>query len=206
MSLAQIHQQVIAQRVMAIIRTGSQEQADAAARAAIEAGVRSIEVTFTTPGALAVIADLVRDYPDAVVGAGTVLDVAAAQSAVAAGARFLVSPHLDTELVGWAIAHDLPAYPGTATLTEIVTAVRAGAPAVKLFPASAYGPDFVRAVHGPLPDVQVMPTGGVTVATAADWIAAGAVAVGVGSELTRGDASEVAGRVRALLRAVGADA
>ena len=117
------------------------------------------------------------------VGAGTVLSIEAAERAVDAGATFLVSPHLDVALVAWATAHGIPAFPGCATPTEVLAAWRAGAAAIKVFPASVLGPAFVRELRGPFPDIPLLPTGGVTVGSAPSFIAAGAVAVGMGGWL-----------------------
>lgn len=125
-----------------------------------------------------------------VVGAGTVLTIEAATRAVDAGARFLVSPHLDVDLVGWAAEHGVPMLPGAATPTEVLAAWRAGAAAVKVFPASSLGPTFVRELRGPFPDIPLQPTGGITVETAGDFIRAGAIAVGLGSWLFAGGSAE----------------
>ena len=124
------------------------------------------------------------------------LSIDAARRAIDAGATFLVSPHLDPELVAWAAAHAIPALPGCATPTEALAAWRAGAAAVKLFPASVAGPAFVRELRGPFPDIPIVPTGGVTVDSATAFIAAGAVAVGMGGWLL-GDGSPAGVRERA---------
>jgi 2-dehydro-3-deoxyphosphogluconate aldolase / (4S)-4-hydroxy-2-oxoglutarate aldolase len=158
------------------------------AEALVAGGVRAFEVTLNSPDAVAAISALARRYSDGtlLVGAGTVLDVADATTAVEAGARFLVSPHTDVELVRWAVARKIPIFPGAFTPSEILAAWRAGASAVKLFPASAVGPSFVREMRGPLAGVPLIPTGGVTAENAPAFIAAGALAVGVGSWLTAG--------------------
>ncbi|MGI8879907.1 MAG: bifunctional 4-hydroxy-2-oxoglutarate aldolase/2-dehydro-3-deoxy-phosphogluconate aldolase [Jatrophihabitans sp.] len=201
-SSAELADRVLAQRVLAVVRSTDAATALRNARAALDAGLRSIEVTFTTPDATGVIAQLVRDYPDAIIGAGTVLDVLSAQQAMAAGARFFVSPHVAPDVVEFAVANGLPAYPGAGTVTEVISAMRSGAAAVKVFPASAIGPSFIRDTLGPLPDAKLVPTGGIAVGDAPAWIEAGAVAVGLGSGLTKGEPAEVADRVRALLAAV----
>lgn len=120
------------------------------------------------------------------VGAGTVLSLESAQRALDAGATFLVAPHLDLEVAAWATARGVPMLPGAATPTEVLAAWRAGAAAVKVFPASVLGPAFLRELHGPFPDIPLQPTGGITVDSAADFIRAGAVAVGMGSWLFAG--------------------
>jgi len=156
------------------------------AEALVAGGVRAFEVTLDSPDAIAAIRALAQHHHgdgSLLVGAGTVLDVASARAAVEAGARFLVSPHTDLELVRWAVARRIPIFPGALTPSEIVAAWRAGASAVKLFPASAVGPAYVREMRGPLAAIPLIPTGGVTAENAAAFIAAGAVAVGVGSWL-----------------------
>ena len=137
------------------------------------------------------------------VGAGTVLSVSAAQRAIDAGATFLVMPHTDPELVAWAASLGLPSFPGAFSPTEILAAWRAGAAAVKLFPASVAGPAFVREFRGPFPDIPLVPTGGVTAVTAPDFIRAGAIAVGLGSWLI-GDCQPagIAERGSTVVRAV----
>ncbi|MFL5711618.1 MAG: bifunctional 4-hydroxy-2-oxoglutarate aldolase/2-dehydro-3-deoxy-phosphogluconate aldolase [Chloroflexota bacterium] len=173
-----------------VVAIGRYVRADAAAaigEALADGGVRAFELTLNDPEADAlraieavakVGADLGLD-----IGAGTVLSIDAARRATEAGATFLVSPHLDTELVAWAAAHHIPALPGCATPTEALAAWRAGAAVIKLFPASVAGPAFVRELRGPFPEIPVVPTGGVTIDTAPSFIAAGAVAVGMGGWL-----------------------
>ncbi len=119
----------------------------------------------------------------ALVGAGTVLSIGAARRAVDAGARFIVSPHTDAELISWCALGGVPCYPGALSPTEIHTAWSAGASAVKLFPAAAVGTGYLKQIAGPFPDIPFVPTGGVSAETAGDWIAAGAVAVGMGGWL-----------------------
>jgi 2-dehydro-3-deoxyphosphogluconate aldolase / (4S)-4-hydroxy-2-oxoglutarate aldolase len=152
----------------------------------LEGGIRAFELTLNSPGALAGIAALARRFESdgLLMGAGTVMDIAAAEAAVEAGARFLVSPHTDPELVAWAAARGIPMLLGACTPTEIVTAWRAGAAAVKLFPASVAGPAFVREHQGPLGAIPLVPSGGITIENAAAFIAAGAAALGIGSWLT----------------------
>ncbi len=175
------------------------------AEALVAGGVRAFEVTLNSPDALAAIRALASRHVDGtlLVGAGTVLDVAGATTAVEAGARFLVSPHTDLELVRWAVARKIPVFPGAFTPSEILAAWRAGASAVKLFPASTMGASYVREMRGPLDGVPLIPTGGVTAENAPGFIAAGAVAVGVGSWLTAGGSVElIRQRSAAILSAV----
>lgn len=173
--------------VVAIGRRVAPESAADVARALADGGVRAFELTLNDPeaGALrsieavaAVAAGLGLD-----IGAGTVLSIEAAQRAIDAGATFLVCPHLDPVLVAWAAVRGIPALPGCSTPTEVLGGWRAGAAAVKLFPASVLGVAFVRELRGPFPDIPIIPTGGVTVESAPSFIAAGAVAVGMGGWL-----------------------
>jgi 2-dehydro-3-deoxyphosphogluconate aldolase/(4S)-4-hydroxy-2-oxoglutarate aldolase len=168
-------------------------------------GVRAFEITLNSPAPMDAIAALAARYDpqDLVIGAGTVLDIAAAEAAVEAGARFLVMPHTDADLIGWAAERGIPCFPGAFTPTEVLCAWRAGASAVKLFPASVVGPAFVRELRGPLPAIPLIPTGGVTLDSAPAFVAAGAIAVGVGSWLTGpGEADVVAVRARQIVAAI----
>jgi 2-dehydro-3-deoxyphosphogluconate aldolase/(4S)-4-hydroxy-2-oxoglutarate aldolase len=168
-------------RCSAILRTADAAAARPALDAAARGGFRVLEVTMTTPDALEHIASL-RARADLVVGVGTVLTVADAEAAAAAGAQFLVSPVTDPEVIAFAAAHDLVSVPGTSTPTEMLAAHRAGADMVKLFPGPAIGPSFVQAVRGPMPFLRVFPTHGVDEHNCAAWLEAGSFGVGfVGS-------------------------
>ena len=170
--------------VIAVIRLPDAGQLRAAADALAEGGVRVLEVTMTVPGAVRIIEELSAALPAGIlVGAGTVVDAETARQVILAGARFVVSPVFRPELIETGHVHDIPVMPGCFTPTEILTAWDAGADVVKVFPATALGPTFFRDVRGPLPQVKLMPTGGVTVENAGDWIRAGAVARGVGTAL-----------------------
>ena len=172
-------------------------------------GIGAFELTLNDPEdrSLAAIAAATRHVATSgapiAIGAGTVLSVAAAGRALDAGATFLVAPHLDVEVVAWASARGVPMLPGAATPTEVLAAWRAGAAAVKVFPASVLGPAFVRELRGPFPDIPLQPTGGITVETAGEFIRAGAIAVGLGSWLFAGGSPEsMAERARAATTAV----
>lgn len=173
-------------RCSAILRTADREVVRPALEAAIAGGFRIVEVTLTTPDALEHIAALSERH-GIVVGAGTVLGVDAAKEAMAAGARFLVSPVTDPQVITFCRQHDLVSVPGTLTPTEMMTAHRAGADLVKLFPAPANGPEFVRAVRGPLPFLRIFPTSGVTEENVDAWFAAGAFGVGFVASLFDAD-------------------
>ena len=157
---------------------------EAAAGVLLEAGIAVIEVTMNTPDASGAIRRLAQAYEGRlVVGAGTVLEASEAAAAVAAGAQFLVTPHVDGDVIAAAHQLKVPIIPGAMTPTEVLQAWRAGAALVKLFPAVTLGPQYLRQLRGPLPEIPLVPTGGVTVDSTAEFIAAGAVAVGVGGTL-----------------------
>ncbi|HEM2819220.1 TPA: bifunctional 4-hydroxy-2-oxoglutarate aldolase/2-dehydro-3-deoxy-phosphogluconate aldolase [Streptococcus suis] len=170
----------------AVIRGKDEEDAKEISRHAILGGIRNIEITFSTPNAATVIKELQEEFSDdssVVIGAGTVMNLKLAQAAIDAGASFLVSPHFDKEIQDLAQEAEVFYFPGCATATEIVTASQAGCPIIKLFPGGVLGPGFIKDIHGPVPQVDLMPSGGVSVENVADWKKAGACAVGVGSAL-----------------------
>jgi 2-dehydro-3-deoxyphosphogluconate aldolase/(4S)-4-hydroxy-2-oxoglutarate aldolase len=170
--------------VIAILRAKSSEQLMAAAEAIRIGGVTAIEVTMTTPGALGVIEKAVGHFKEQVTfGAGTVLDADSARAAILAGAQFIVTPTLKAEVIALCRRYSIPVFPGVYTPTEVLTAWEWGADMVKLFPASVGGPGFIKALKAPLPQVEIVPVGGVNLSNAAEFIRAGAAAVGVGGEL-----------------------
>ena len=191
--------------IVAILRAPTADGFAAVADVLVNSGITALEVTLTSRGALNALAGLCRQLPSSVaVGAGTVLTADDAKAAVAAGAAFLVSPVLDPELVG---GSGVPFYPGAYSPTEVFRADRAGAPIVKLFPAGGLGPRFVKDLHGPLPGVRIMPTGGIDLGDIAAWLTAGAVAVGLGGPLlgdaaAGGSLTALAGRARRAVDAV----
>ena len=149
-----------------------------------EGGVRAIEVTMTVPGAVELIAQLARSLPDGVLlGAGTVIDARTAHAVVDAGARFIVSPVFRRDVVSVCLERGVAAAPGCFSPTEILDAYEMGADIIKVFPATALGPQYIKDLRAPMPQLKLMPTGGVSLDNAGDWIRAGAVAVGVGSSL-----------------------
>jgi 2-dehydro-3-deoxyphosphogluconate aldolase / (4S)-4-hydroxy-2-oxoglutarate aldolase len=196
--------------IVPVVRAPSPELAMRAAEAVLAGGISIFEITMTVPHATAAIRALVDKLGDrAVVGAGTVLDADAARACIDAGAEFIVSPGLDVATIAAAHERGVPIMPGALTPTEVITAWKAGADMVKIFPASAVGgPKYLKALRGPLPDVKMLPTGGVNAQTAGEYIAAGAAALGVGSELvdiaalTRGEDSLLTERARELVAAV----
>ncbi|WP_030613264.1 bifunctional 4-hydroxy-2-oxoglutarate aldolase/2-dehydro-3-deoxy-phosphogluconate aldolase [Streptomyces sclerotialus] len=196
----EITRAALAQRVFAIVRSETYDEASATADTLLSAGITSLEISLTTPFALEAVTTLTRELgDDAIIGAGTVLDAASARMAVDAGARFLVSPHLDAEVIRTGHRYGVPVFAGVSTPTEIVHGLELGADALKLFPASGHSPGWLRDVRAALPQAPLVPTGGVTVENAPEWIAAGAVAVGMGSALSAGDRDTVTKRAAALL-------
>ena len=170
--------------VIAVIRIKEAERLPEIADALADGGVRVLEVTMTVPGAVDLIRALAPSLrPGVLLGAGTVLDGDTASRVIDAGARFVVSPVFKPELIEVCHRHDVPVMPGCFSPTEILAAWEAGADFVKVFPATALGPSFFRDVRGPLPTVRLIPTGGVTLDNAGEWIRAGAAAVGVGTAL-----------------------
>jgi 2-dehydro-3-deoxyphosphogluconate aldolase/(4S)-4-hydroxy-2-oxoglutarate aldolase len=194
-------------RLLAIVRGTRAAAMRAAVSTLFDAGVRLVEVSLTGGDAVSVIADLAPDVPDGcLLGAGTVRTPDDVARVVDAGARFAVTPAL-TDAVPAAVAADLPVLAGALTPTELLTAMGLGAAAVKLFPASLGGPGYLSALRQPFPDVPIVPVGGVGAEEAADYLAGGAVAVGVGSPLLRdaadgGDLRELAERAASFLEAV----
>jgi 2-dehydro-3-deoxyphosphogluconate aldolase/(4S)-4-hydroxy-2-oxoglutarate aldolase len=186
--------------VVAIARRVAPAAVPAIARALADGGVGAFELTLNDPedDALRAIEAAASLGPGlgVQIGAGTVLSIEAAGRAVDAGAAFLVMPHLDPELVRWAADRGIPAFPGCATPTEILTGWRAGAAAMKVFPASSLGPSFLRECRGPFPDLPLLPTGGITLENAGSFITAGAIGVGMGSWLI-GNADPAGVRERA---------
>jgi 2-dehydro-3-deoxyphosphogluconate aldolase / (4S)-4-hydroxy-2-oxoglutarate aldolase len=174
--------------LVAIVRAENSQNATRIVEAWADGGATAIEVTFTVPGAAAVIEDLVKRSAarDIAIGAGTVLDPETARIAILAGARFIVSPALNIETARLCNRYQIPYLPGAGTIGEILAAMESGADIVKIFPGEALGPAFVRAARSPLPQASLMPTGGVTIDNAVEWIAAGCVALGVGGSLTAG--------------------
>lgn len=200
-----ILRKIVGPGLVAVIRATSAEAAAHLAHACIDGGIEALEVTFTVPNAAAAIADLVARYPSTnlAIGAGTVLDPETARTAILAGAQFVVSPASDAATARLCRRYQVPYLPGAATAGEIIRALEDGADIVKVFPGEVLGPAFVKAIRGPLPYAPLMPTGGVSVETAEQWIKAGCVALGVGGELTRsGDAATISATARQLLAAV----
>lgn len=169
--------------VIAIVRIPDGKLGRGVANALLSGGLSAIEITMTVPNAVDVIAELSSAVPQALIGAGTVTDAATARAVIAAGARYVISPVFKPAVIEACHDRDVPVMPGCFSPTEIFAASEMGADVIKLFPATALGPSFIKDLRGPFPSIKVIPTGGVSVTNAADWIRAGAVAIGVGSAL-----------------------
>ena len=170
--------------VVAVIRLKDPAKLRAVVDALADGGVRALEVTMTVPRAVEMIRELAPALPEGfLLGAGTVTDVATARAVIDAGAMFVVGPVFRPDIIGACHERGVPAMPGCFSPTEILAAHEAGADIVKVFPATMLGPQYIRDVRAPLPQLKLMPTGGVTLDNAGDWIRAGAVAVGIGSAL-----------------------
>ncbi|WP_112266786.1 bifunctional 4-hydroxy-2-oxoglutarate aldolase/2-dehydro-3-deoxy-phosphogluconate aldolase [Lentzea terrae] len=191
----EIIQAVVRQGIIAIIRTGDTASAVQAAVPLLDAGLEALELPLTNPGALDAIRQLRLDYPDATIGAGSVLDEASAVAAVRAGAQFLVAPNLDVSVIRAGHRYGAAVLPGAGTVSEVVQALEAGADAVKVFPAPT--PQWVKDVLAVLPYAPLVPTGGVAPPDVPAWLEAGAVACGVGSALARTPIEEIKALVRA---------
>ena len=178
--------------VIAVVRLTDSAVGREVANALLSGGVTAIEITMTVPRAVELIAELVQTLPQALIGAGTITDPNMARQVIDAGAKFVVSPVFRPRIIEACHERDVPVMPGCFTPTEILAAWDAGADIVKLFPATTLGPGYIKDLRGPFPSIKVMPTGGVSRENAADWIRAGAVAVGAGSSLV--DAKAVAAR------------
>ncbi len=174
--------------LVAVVRAESSEQALKITDACLKGGVVAIEITFTIPGADKVIRDLAKVYANGemLLGAGTVMDAETARMAILAGAQYVVSPYLNLDTVKLCNRYRVPCMPGAMTVKEVVEAMEAGADIVKVFPGELFGPQIIKSIRGPIPYAQLMPTGGVSLDNVHEWIKAGAVAVGVGSALTKG--------------------
>ncbi|WP_159618827.1 bifunctional 4-hydroxy-2-oxoglutarate aldolase/2-dehydro-3-deoxy-phosphogluconate aldolase [Ruania rhizosphaerae] len=182
--------QLVETGVMAILRGTSTERFNDICHVLVDAGITCLEITLSSLGAVDAITSVRSELPSTVdVGAGTVTTADEVRKVLDAGAGFIVSPSVELDVMGAAVDAGVPVYPGALTPTEIIRAWRAGASAVKLFPASAVGPSYLKDVSGPCPDIRLMPTGGIALDCIGDWIRAGALGVGLGGSL-QGDAAD----------------
>jgi 2-dehydro-3-deoxyphosphogluconate aldolase/(4S)-4-hydroxy-2-oxoglutarate aldolase len=195
--------------VVAVIRLQDSSKLRAVIDALAAGGVKALEVTMTVPRAIELIGEIAPTLPpDFVIGAGTVVDPDTAHAAILAGARFIVGPVLRPAVIDVCHRYDVAVMPGCFSPTEILTAWEAGADVVKVFPATALGPSYFKDIRGPLPQLKLMPTGGVSLENAGDWIRAGAVAIGVGTALVdakmvaAGDFAAISDRAARFVEAV----
>jgi len=189
MNKSNILQRIRDTGLIPVVRAESADRARRAVEAIMAGGLSVLEVTMTVPGAIEVIRTLLKENPEILVGAGTVLDPETARICILEGAQFIVSPAINTRTIELCRRYSVPVIPGALTPTEIVTAWQAGADVVKVFPASAMGgAKYLSSIKAPLPQVDLIPTGGVSLATAVDFLNAGAFALGVGADLVAAEA------------------
>jgi 2-dehydro-3-deoxyphosphogluconate aldolase / (4S)-4-hydroxy-2-oxoglutarate aldolase len=201
---------ILKQGLVAVVRTENADQAKRVAAACLEGGVAALEITFTVPGAHKAIEDLAKEYSkgEILLGAGTVLDPETARIAILSGAQYIISPYFDETTLKLCNRYRVACMPGVMTPKEAVEAMEAGADILKVFPANLFGPAIIKSLLGPLPQAKLMPTGGVAPENAGEWIKAGAVALGAGSELTKGaktgDYAQITETARQNIKAIDA--
>lgn len=190
--------------IVAVVRSETIEEGIRISKACVEGGIPAIEVTYTVPGATEVIKALKEQFTsdELVIGAGTILDAATARIAILAGSEFIVSPAFDEETAKLCNLYQVPYMPGCMTITEITKAMQYGADIVKLFPGSAFGPSFVKAVKAPLPQANIMPTGGVSLENIDEWFKNGVVAVGAGGKLASGSSEDIIATAKAFVEKI----
>ena len=190
--------------IIPVIRATTADEAMRAIDAIREGGISVVEITMTVPNAFSVIEQVTTRFgSDALVGAGTVLDAEDAKSCIASGAQFIVSPALNLDTIAYCREQDVAVMPGALTPTEVVQAWNAGADFVKVFPAGAVGgPSYLKSLKAPLPQIELVPTGGVSLKTAADFIKAGAAALGVGADLVAGESSAITERAKQFVEII----
>jgi len=171
------------EKIVAVIRGNNSDEATSISLAAIEGGIRIIELTYTTPFVEKVFKDLENE--DVLIGAGSVLDTETARHALLNGAKFIVSPFFNKDVATLCNRYGIPYLPGCMTVKEMAEALEAGCDILKLFPASDFEPSIIRSIRGPIPNVNIMPTGGVNLSNMSGWLSAGAIAVGIGSDLNK---------------------
>lgn len=201
--MSNIMNQIHSAGIVAVIRGDSVEQALMYCEACIEGGINFLEITFTIPGALEVLDTVVKCMgEEAIPGAGTVLDVTTARIAILHGAKFIISPAFDEEVAKLCNLYKIPYMPGCLTPTEVVKALEFGAAAIKIFPGSAFGPSYIGAIKGPLPQAEIIPTGGVSLDNVQEWLQKGCIAVGVGGKLASGTKEEVVATAKAFKKKI----
>lgn len=181
-------QAIIESGIVAVIRAESKDEAIKIIEAVKEGGIKALEITMTIPGAIDVIKEIIENYKDEdlIIGAGTVLDSETARACILAGAKYIVSPYLNVDMVKLCNRYGIAVMPGIMTVKEAVEALEYGVDIIKVFPGNAYGPSIISSFKGPIPQGNFMPTGGVNLDNINQWIKAGAIAVGTGGDLTKG--------------------
>lgn len=183
MTKAQTLDRIRAEKVVALIRASSSESLLECARALADGGLTCVELTMTTPNAIALCEQVARELPNVLLGLGTVLDADTARAGIAAGAKFIVTPAVRPEVIATCREAGVPVLSGALTPTEAYTAHELGADVIKIFPAEFFGPAYIKSLKGPFPQLKLMPTGGVTPETVGDFLKAGAFATAAGSAL-----------------------
>lgn len=196
MKVFDVIQEIRKHKLIAVIRADSKKEGFLFSEAAIKGGLKIIEITFTTPKAAEIIHDLKQAYPEATIGAGTILDETTAKIALDAGADFIVTPHFDPDVIKMCHLYQVPIIPGAADLNGVVKCLKSGCSIIKLFPANLLSSSVVKTFKGPLPQANFIPTGGINAENVQEWLETGVVAVGIGSDLINeakltGDVSHV---------------
>ena len=196
-------QQITKLGIVPVVRANSADQAIEFCKGLIDGGINTLEVTFTIPNAIEVFQRIQKELPeDTLLGAGTVLDPTTARLAIMNGAKFVVSPSFDKEVAMMCNIYNIPYIPGSVTPAEMLEAYKYGVDIIKLFPGSLAGPSYVKALHGPYPHFQIMPTGGVNLENLEYWFDAGVVAVGAGSNLVTGSREEITKKAKEYLEKI----
>lgn len=189
--------------IVPVVRAKNTDEAIEYCKGLIDGGINTLEITFTIPNAIEVFQKLQKELPaDTLIGAGTVLDPTTARLAIMNGAKFIVSPSFDKEVAKLCNTYNIPYMPGCITPKEMLEAYKYGVDIIKLFPGSLTGPSYVKAIHGPYPHFQIMPTGGVSLENIEEWFKAGVVAVGAGSNLVKGSREEIKEKSQEYLKKI----
>ncbi|RKD76331.1 2-dehydro-3-deoxyphosphogluconate aldolase/(4S)-4-hydroxy-2-oxoglutarate aldolase [Sinobaca qinghaiensis] len=199
----QTMQKLYEKKVVAVVRGETADQAEMVAKGAHSGGIQLMEITYTVPGASGLIEKLQREDRDWIIGAGTVLDDVTARLAILAGARFIVSPSFNKDTALLCNRYQIPYIPGCFSVKEVVGAMEAGAEVIKIFPGNVSGPDGLKAINGPLPQANLMPSGGVSEENVQDWLQKGAAAVSIGSSLYKNTEAEVAAAAKSFVQKAG---
>lgn len=201
MKKIQILNQILNSKIVAVIRENDIEQAVEVSNACLAGGIKAIEVTYTMENASAVI-DILSKNKEMIVGAGSILDSETARLAILSGAKYIVSPSFNKEISKLCNRYQIPYMPGCITITEMVSAMEYGSDIIKMFPSNIFSPSIVKAVKGPLPQVNIMPTGGISLENIKEWFDNGVVAVGVGGDLTKGTYDEIVEKAKQFINKI----